>query len=409
MKINDIFSYNLKNILRNKKNIFYLIILIICVFILLTSLTFVSNLKNFIDKSIFKNIGFRTLSVQLKGEKEEISNLKSIKYVKDVYSSQYGSVFVETNFEDNKFDGVLELTYLDETAKNEIVDKENVKNFENNDYLICPLQFYPSSEAGMIKIANNDILDGNSFIGKNIEIYYSSYKLDENLTLISDKSYKKSFKIIGTYDNEKYMNLNNQCYASFSNIKEIVDIKSSINNNNTVYAFSIVVDKINNLNYVINTLKEMGYEEIEVKNQIDYEFVNKVNLICYCIVILIFVSIFFLTILYVNKKKNDDMFEMGILKVSGYNDRLLLKINFFENFLNVILEFVVGFVLFLILFLIAKFILFYNLSYLGFRLSLSFGDIIRVFLSVLITTTFVSTYFETRNLKKSISRIMESE
>ena len=63
MKIFALLEFSLIKIIRNKKNIFYILVLSLVTFLIMASLAISSYLQDFVNKSINCNIGFRTINV----------------------------------------------------------------------------------------------------------------------------------------------------------------------------------------------------------------------------------------------------------------------------------------------------------------------------------------------------------
>ena len=73
MKFKDILKFSFLNISRSKKNIYILLVVILCSLISLFSLTILVSFNQFIESNYYKNIGFRTLNVfYADGSDEEI-------------------------------------------------------------------------------------------------------------------------------------------------------------------------------------------------------------------------------------------------------------------------------------------------------------------------------------------------
>ena len=90
------------------------------------------------------------------------------------------------------------------------------------------------------------------------------------------------------------MNMGNQCYVPFEDIKEITD-KGIISEMNTaIYAFSIIVDSSQNVNYVVDKLDELGFTGIRLKNQIDQKLVNTIIISCDVTVALVLFAVILL-------------------------------------------------------------------------------------------------------------------
>lgn len=93
-------------------------------------------------------------------------------------------------------------------------------------------------------------------IGTSFDVNYYSYS-ESNNKYIPDKTYSKTFKIIGLYNNEDLMLPSNNCFISPKDMIEIIDTGTVINDG--VYGFTLVVDDIENVKKVQADLEKLKF------------------------------------------------------------------------------------------------------------------------------------------------------
>ena len=138
----DFIKLSFIKFIRNKKNIFYVLILSIFTVILLSLITFEKSLVNYIDNFIVKNIGFRTLSVSPKNSSKDLgySELVNIEHVVDVHSANYDTVSVESSFKTEDLDGYVDFVYANQNTLPNVIIGEKF-NASDTGVAICPI-FY---------------------------------------------------------------------------------------------------------------------------------------------------------------------------------------------------------------------------------------------------------------------------
>ncbi len=372
--------FSFKRFKNNKKNLYHLILIIFLNFILLSILAFSTNFLEFINNTITKNIGFRSLNVSPNLDKEDygLSLISNLKYVKEVYNSKYDSVSVKSSFENNYFDGSIDLNYANINTLPENVIGSKFSDSDTN-VAICPINFYPSSEAYNLIFDNKNILNGYDLLDTDFTVkYYSTKEYGGNL--IKDKEYTKIFKIIGLYNSNDLIMPSNSCYISFNDIKEINDIV--LKNNTGIYSFIVVVDKKDNVSKVIKELEDLGFKDSEVRMHLDTTLTDIISLASKIVTFIIILAIVFLTISLIKKRLIDESKYIGILKTHGFMNKSIICIYTLEIFLINLIAYIISLIIFLVFYLILKNTLLSSLIYSGFIVKLF---IIIYIISILIT------------------------
>ena len=297
MNVNSKISLAYLSVIRNKKNFYYAFVMIICTILLLAIINFKNIFIGYIDDSINKNIGFRIIQIVPNLELNDYgeSKIRKLNHIVDLYTSQYDSMFLESSFANEKIDGKLELIYGSiATLPISIIGSTYTANQHN--VAICPKEFYPDSSIYNAKINKKNVIDGNTLLDKVFTVKYYSYYFDGMKSTVK-KEYTKDFKIIGLYDSKSVMNMNNQCYIPVSDLKDMADTVLDNEMGNAIYVFNTVVDNNKNINSVVNELRDAGFNEVVIKNQIDQKTVNIITISLYIIAALVLIVAFFVGIL----------------------------------------------------------------------------------------------------------------
>ena len=345
----DFLKLSFIRLFRNKKNAFYVIALSLFTVVLLSLLTFKNSLINYIDNFIIKNIGFRTISVSPRDDVEDFgySDLISINHVQDVHSANYDTASVESTFKSDELDGYIDLVYANYSILPTNVVGEKF-DADDTGFAICPIDFLPSSEAFNLLVDEKKFLSGYELLNTSFQINYYSYLFDGKRLIENDK-YIKEFKIVGIYDAKKVMNPSNTCYISKKDMEEIKSI-TTVNNENTIYGFMVVVDNIKNVELVLNDLEKKGFSRVNIRSQIDYDIINKILFACNIVVSVIMASIVIIIINYTKKKYFNDIKSIGLLMTMGYSNNIIVFIYLLEIVYSSIFSYLIGLFLFLIIY-----------------------------------------------------------
>ena len=344
----DFIKLSFIKFIRNKKNIFYVLILSIFTVILLSLITFEKSLVNYIDNFIVKNIGFRTLSVSPKNSSKDLgySELVNIEHVVDVHSANYDTASVESSFKTEDLDGYVDFVYANQNTLPNVIIGEKF-NASDTGVAICPIDFLPSSEAYNLLVSESKILSGYKLLNSSFEAYYFSYIFDGKRMVEKDK-YTKSFKIIGIYDAKKVINPSNTCYISEKDMKEIKNI-TTIKTENTSYGFMVLVDDVKYVDNVLDNLHKIGFTRVNIRSQIDYDIINKIIFACNIVISVVIFSIVVIIINYNKKKFINDTKSIGLLKTMGYSNNNIVFLYLLDTVNTSIFSYLVGLLVFFII------------------------------------------------------------
>lgn len=404
----DFLKLSFIRLFRNKKNAFYVIALSLFTVVLLSLLTFKNSLINYIDNFIIKNIGFRTISVSPRDDVEDFgySDLISINHVQDVHSANYDTASVESTFKSDELDGYIDLVYANYSILPSNVVGEKF-DADDTGFAICPIDFLPSSEAFNLLVDEKKFLSGYELLNTSFQINYYSYLFDGKRLIENDK-YIKEFKIVGIYDAKKVMNPSNTCYISKKDMEEIKSI-TTVNNENTIYGFMVIVDNIKNVELVLNDLEKKGFSRVNIRSQIDYDIINKILFACNIVVSVIMASIVIIIINYTKKKYFNDIKSIGLLMTMGYSNNIIVFIYLLEIVYSSIFSYLIGLFLFLIIYNLIKFYFLKGLIYSGFEILLHLNTFLISVFVVIFTSIIVALLYFLKNKRKNINLMIEGD
>ena len=395
MNLREFFKNTFIGIFRDKRKLFYVVVLLICSLIAFSILTFKNNFDMYVNETITRNIGFRTLSVSPKQDKEDLglSELNLLEHVIDVYSFQYSSMSVESSFKNENIEGTIELLYGSPDIQPNIIMGRGFQSDDSN-VAICPNIFYPDSSAYELQLDNKYTINGNSLLNNEFEVYYTESIFDTDTNTFEDgKKFSEKFKVIGVYDNTSVVNFNNQCYIMSNDIKKMVS-KAGLDNigENSYPYFDLVVDNVDNIEEVMGKIKDLGFRKVSVKNYFDSDMKKTIEVSSIIVVtILVFLTII-ISSSYIKKLVINDSWKIGILKTLGYNQMKVLKKYFGEaSLINIIIYFF-SFLIFEIIFLFLKFIIFSSIQYIGINIRVSLFPVIVTFIIIVIIPLLTMFY-----------------
>lgn len=283
----------------NKKTKFIIIktIMYVAMFII-TLLLYISYNKILIGIQINKIIDYRTLKTpgefyvsideeekQIDYEKvllDSLEKISKIPHVIEVYNAEYQLINLDSSFE-------YEITlhrgsgsYLPELTKG-----RNFKSNETN-VAICPESMYFSKDG------KSKAIEGKEILNSSFSVTYYDYTREPFENPEKNNEYQKQFKVIGLYDNSKYIESDNICYIPISDIEEICDTELSWNNN-YVKPLNIVVDKYTHIEKVKEGLYDLGFDSFTIPTYEEEIFIREIRIMSLLLTSLSIVFILFIT------------------------------------------------------------------------------------------------------------------
>lgn len=347
---------------REKKKIFYVLLIFLISILSLLILNFNDNVGDLMLKYLNNNIGFRTVNVMQRsnyvensGEEsllKDVNEIANMEHVIDAYQSAYREVVIrQSDFENDKLDGTITLKRAVEQTLPAI---KTGKKIENEGVMVCPIAFYPNYNP--LEIYKDNIINGNDLLNNKYKVYFYNYVLDENKRPIENELLSYEFEVIGLYDNTETLDDNGVCYIPAEDLKKIIDAQKLENEKNSNisidYSIDVVVDDINNVANVENELENNGFEVLGTISTFDIQTINIIRII---IIVVLFISIsssFIISSLYIRKKMINEQKTIAILKTSGYLKKNIITIYVMQTLILNLIIYLLSIILFNISFYI---------------------------------------------------------
>lgn len=347
---------------REKKKIFYVLLIFLISILSLLILNFNDNVGELMLKYLNNNIGFRTVNVMQRsnyvensGEEsllKDVNEIANMEHVIDAYQSDYREVVIrQSDFENDKLDGTITLKRAVEQTLPTI---KAGKKIENEGVMVCPIAFYPNYNP--LEIYKDNIINGNDLLNNKYKVYFYNYVLDENKRPIENELLSYEFEVIGLYDNTETLDDNGVCYIPAEDLKKIIDAQKLENEKNSNisidYSIDVVVDDINNVTNVENELENNGFEVLGRISTFDIQTINIIRIV---IIVVLFISIsssFIISSLYIRKKMINEQKTIAILKTSGYLKKNIITIYVMQTLILNLIIYLLSIILFNISFYI---------------------------------------------------------
>lgn len=335
---------------RNKRNIFLIILFLICFILVNFTIIYYQNHVYKINKSINDSIDGRTFLVSPKSNiiqnmtEEEFYNYKydydkinSIDHVVASFPAHVQSGY-DSSLKDDYYDGTLFLKYGSKEILKMDVIGHKMKDDDRN-VMICPIKFHPSSYS-FENAGNLKFIDGKSLIGKKIDVMYDLYEKNEKGKNVIVGQKKIPFEIIGVYDNELNYEEYNTCFVGGKQLYEMYDDYLGRLNSYQLYSIDVITDSAKNTGYVKGELNKLGYSTLN-KVVIDYGELLHIEMICIGIIVITSILTLGISALYIKKYVIYSSYDIALLYALGYSKKKIEKIYFY----NVLYVIGIGFII----------------------------------------------------------------
>ncbi|HCY44728.1 MAG TPA: hypothetical protein DHU33_04810 [Firmicutes bacterium] len=347
-------SWYLKRKIFQKRNIVMMIILMFLLLISFFGLTITWTIFNYKNNLINKNYEYRTLTINQNEDNinDDILKVGSIENVAFVGSTKYlnGSIVKVKDFDVDDLRGSIQIFPL--------IPGRNIKSSYDENTLeegkiICPKKFYPYSLALSSDADNFDmgivyskVLNGSDYIGKKVDIKSES----------GEQNYQ--FEIVGTYNQNESLNSINTCLVNIKDYDKLASPYSGIgygvdNEGNEIVDYyeyeglMVLVDKLDNISKVKSKLIELGYNAenyFVLDNQSVFIYIYIPLLIC-LIVLIVCINIIYN---FIVKKTKEKLRIYGIQSAVGFDNKLILNLDIWENIIVYGISFIFSFVIYYI-------------------------------------------------------------
>lgn len=408
-------SWYLKRKIFQKRNIVMMVILMFLLIISFFGLTITWTIFNYKNNLINKNYEYRTLTINQKEDNinDDILKVSSIENVTFVGSTKYlnGSIVKVKDFDVDDLKGSIQIFPL--------ISGRNIKSSYDENTLeegkiICPKKFYPHSLALSSDADNFDmgivyskVLNGFDYIGKKVEIKSES----------GEQNYQ--FEIVGTYNQNESLNSINTCLVSIKDYDKLASPYSGIgygvdNEGNEIedyYEYEglmVLVDKLDNISKVKSKLIELGYNVenyFVLDNQSIFIYIYIPLLIC-LIVLIVCINIIYN---FIVKKTKEKLRVYGIQSAVGFENKLILNLDIWENIIVYGISFIFSFVIYYIVLQILIRTLLYEFVYNSVSIVVPVMLISVYFGVLLLFIVFVNRRLVTNILKRNTSKLLKGE
>lgn len=341
------------NLKRRKKYLLEIIMVII-----LSILFLLTNVSLMINKTIYnintKSINKRTISIS--GYVSNVDELYNIKHVNMVYDRN-GSIPYSN---DQLGDIIINPIAFKEYDNLEIID--GTKVLERFD-LICPKKLIATNDSSDIEYTKNHTYDTKELMNKKFKEHLVKHTSDLVNNKIVDKVLAEKdidYRIVGTYNNKKYMSSNNECFASLDTIESITSFIYIDNEMQQKSGKNIVVDKISNVNAVKEILKGKKYIVSDTFS-FNRSFILVVEFISLALLAIILIAINLLLSFIIKRDITDRKKEILVYRSVGYAKNKISKIYSIEYIIRISISTMVSLLISISIFNILK--LEYGLSF----------------------------------------------
>ena len=333
---------------RNKRNIFLIILFLICFILVNFTIIYYQNHIYKINKSINDSIDGRTVMISpnmdnIKTEEDAINykydydKINSIDHVAASFPAHIQSGY-DSSLKDDYYDGHIGLKYgSDKILTMDVIGRKIGENDRN--VMICPIKFYPS-DYSINDIEKLEFIDGKSLIGKKIDVMYDLYEKNEKGKNVIVGQKKIPFEIIGVYDNELNYEEYNTCFVGGKQLYEMYDDYLGKINSYQLSSLDVIVDDVKNVNSVKSELNKLGYST-KPKVFIDYGELLQIEMICIGIIVITSILTLGISALYIKKYVIYSSYDIALLYALGYSKKKIEKIYFY----NVLYVIGIGFVI----------------------------------------------------------------
>ena len=408
-------SWYFKRKILQKRNIVMMVILMFLLLISFFGLTITWTIFNYKNNLINKNYEYRTLTINQKEDNinDDILKVSSIENVTFVGSTKYlnGSIVKVKDFDVDDLKGSIQIFPL--------ISGRNIKSSYDENTLeeskiICPKKFYPHSLALSSDADNFDmgivyskVLNGFDYIGKKVEIKSES----------GEQNYQ--FEIVGTYNQNESLNSINTCLVNIKDYDKLASPYSGIgygvdNEGNEIVDYyeyeglMVLVDKLDNISKVKSKLIELGYNVenyFVLDNQSIFIYIYIPLLIC-LIVLIVCINIIYN---FIVKKTKEKLRVYGIQSAVGFDNKLILNLDIWENIIVYGISFIFSFVIYYIVLQILIRTLLYEFVYNSVSIVVPVMLISVYFGVLLLFIVFVNRRLVTNILKRNTSKLLKGE
>lgn len=396
MKIKDLFKNALSNFIKNKKNIIMLLLISLSCSTVLIAVTFNQSISNYWKSSVKKLVDYRTFftyyDFDVYEENEAIQKLKLYDHIESV--APYSSYLITMIAQDYIEDGKNSAFFLEGTNSNpvNIAIGDNLNRYKPTDkVMICADKFYPYQGETVYDYSQKNFKDFSKRIGEDIPLSFIDSKETEY------------YKLIGVYNASLNQTDGNLCYTSFENLTSL-NLKYQAElyeQKDAHFPVLTVIDNVDNINQTLVEMQKDGFytsgSVLSVNTKVGDKIIN-ITLITAIIMSVLSLAISLLLSL---KNQETKKREFGILKVLGYTNKDISKIQYGESIILFISSFILSIVISKVTIYLFKTYFIVNISiFNGIQFPISILSLLICFVYCLLMPLLL-TYILNKKIKKA--------
>lgn len=409
MKLNDYVRLVFINIKSTKMaSVLFLIVSIVILFLGNVFFNINPNYSAYVEKVFKEDVDMRTILVYKEGLDYEstINDVLKIDNVVFSYNQQFNYMNVKLDIISNNELG-LNIKPATNIFSPTIIMGRGLKSF---DEMICPLYLGKVSDPK----TREDLISMKKYLNKYVNISYNSYEVDDIRNPKVNKSFNKSIKIVGLYDNVLSSESYNECYMLSEQLIKMVDesqdvytenfLKDNVVQNTGVFT-NVILDDVENLDVVRSELEEKGYVTTEGAS-FDTSFFNKLKNISYTGLIIVLALLLFVFLIFISSIVKNTKNSIALYKLFGFREKDLIFIMSFQVVFLTCLAYIISLLFLLVSVGILNSIIsnYINYSCLSIFISPFHEFIYILFILVFIV---ISSYYISRSVSKlQIRRIL---
>lgn len=371
----------LNDIKRNKLNILFVILMSLVMVVVIVGISVYLEIAKMWEKTVENNYLFNVISISSEDGVESIrDSLKDNEHVKDVFSFYtFRAYGIMEDYVNDNVDGSIRIVGTVAGTK-KIIYGRDLGEGEND--MICPNYMLPGSYGYDNKGYNLEYtIDLKDKIGENIKINY----VGEG---------EVNFKLVGVYDRSYDYSGANECYVTHDTLRNLNKMYQKDYEEDTT-SINVLLDDIDNASIVMNNYKGVSYVALTtIKKDIGNK-VLKITMIGG--ILLLGVLLVFCYFIYERKIIRESR-NIGILKVCGYGNKEIKRMNVLENVYLSIVAIVIGTIISMIVLRYIPLKFFTNnecLSLLTFKLNIG---VVLITILVIVLLVFMTTIYAIRNI-----------
>lgn len=342
MNIKNIFELSWINFKTNKfKNRTYILIFTIIMTLIICVFSGKNSLMKFNDDYRNSDYHYRTIGVATDNYnnaelKETLENM-NIEHVTAVFKDN-DSFYQIVKYE---VGGSIEL-YGNYEGINYTLNSG--RDIQNDNEIICPSTMYPGNWT--LVHDKSQYIDMTQKIGEKININYNKlYIIDEDTEEILN-TYEYQLELVGTYDVSEDLTAYDICYVSTNFFEKVSEEKEPVRadkNYIDIYEYEVyvLVDEYKNVDSVMKTLSDAGYE-LQLYYELDLDFFDEIVALIDKVSIYVLAATAICVCLFINNTLQENKKNIALYELLGYEKKNIQLIYFCHYLINTIISFIIS-------------------------------------------------------------------